>query len=115
MPAWTARPVASAPPHQHHRLKPPPRLAPTRQVPPVFAIHGLPKTPDEGDKYNGPGSAITRQELHALFDVIGTPAWACIEGVQSPSWRGYLLKIRGRAPMLFRWAAQQSRQGARLP
>lgn len=73
------------------------------QVAPVFAIHGLPKTPDTGEKFQeGPGNPTTRQELHALFDVIGTPAWACIGGVQSPAWRSYLLKVRGKAPTLYR-------------
>lgn len=73
----------------------------------MFAIHGLPKTPDTGERYQeGPGNPTTRQELHALFDVIGTPAWACIEGVQSPAWRSYLFKIRGKAPALYRWVEQ---------
>jgi hypothetical protein len=103
------RPSAAAspppPPPPRDPLSPAAPLRLPLQVPPVFAIKGLPKTPEEGDKYShGPGSATTRQELHALFDVIGTPAWACIEGVQSAAWRSYLLKIRGKAPTLYRWA-----------
>jgi len=34
--------------------------------------------------------------MNALFAVIGTPSWACIEAVQSPAWRNYLKKVPGR-------------------
>ena len=42
------------------------------------------------EKYEGAGAEFTRQELRALFDVIGTPTWADIEDVQSTPWRHYL-------------------------
>jgi hypothetical protein len=66
------------------------------QVGPVFAIHGMPVTPVEGEHYAGPGNNITRTELSALFAVIGTPSWRCIEGVDNPAWRRYLRKMPPR-------------------
>ena len=42
------------------------------------------------ESYDGAGAEFTRQELRALFDVIGTPTWADIEDVQSSPWRRYL-------------------------
>ena len=42
------------------------------------------------ESYDGAGAEFTRQELRALFDVIGTPTWADIEDVQSTPWRRYL-------------------------
>lgn len=76
---------------------------PLLQVAPVFAIHGMPKTPKDGERFEcGASNPITRQELEALFDVIGTPAWPCIQAVHSNSWRRYLYKIPARAPKLFR-------------
>lgn len=50
----------------------------------------------------GPSDSVTRKELGALFDVIGTPSWGDVEGVQSPVWRSYLQKLPGRAPTLYR-------------
>ena len=50
----------------------------------------------------GPSNSVTRKELGALFDVIGTPSWADVECVQAESWRKYLQKLPGRAPTLFR-------------
>ncbi len=50
----------------------------------------------------GPSNSVTRKELGALFDVIGTPSWADVDRVQSASWRNYLQKLPGRAPTLFR-------------
>ena len=50
----------------------------------------------------GPSNSVTRKELGALFDVIGTPSWADVECVQSSAWRSYLQKLPGRAPTLFR-------------
>jgi hypothetical protein len=38
----------------------------------------------------------------ALFDVIGTPAWADVERVLSPAWRHYLRGLPGRAPTVYR-------------
>jgi hypothetical protein len=70
---------------------------PQLQVAPVFAIHGAPVTPGPGELFlGGPGSSITRQELHALFDVIGTPSWSCIKAVPSEAWRNYLRNVPGR-------------------
>jgi hypothetical protein len=66
------------------------------QVAPVFAIHGLPMTPTSGERFDGPGNSVTRTELAALFAVIGTPSWRCIESVANPAWRRYLRKITGR-------------------
>ena len=45
---------------------------------------------------------ITHSELAALFAVIGTPAWADVERVQSQAWRHYLHQLPGRAPTLVR-------------
>lgn len=50
----------------------------------------------------GPSNSVTRKELGALFDVIGTPSWADVDQVQAPSWRSYLQKLPGRAPTLVR-------------
>ncbi|WIA12477.1 hypothetical protein OEZ85_012512 [Tetradesmus obliquus] len=75
---------------------------PQLQVGPVFAIHGMPVTPVEGEHFAGPGNSVTRTELSALFAVIGTPSWRCIEGVDNPAWRRYLRKMPPRAPSLFR-------------
>lgn len=50
----------------------------------------------------GPSNSVTRKELQALFNVIGTPTWADVEGVQSQSWRAYLQRLPGRAPTLHR-------------
>eukprot|EP00878_Enallax_costatus_P020914 GHUV01022126.1.p1 GENE.GHUV01022126.1~~GHUV01022126.1.p1 ORF type:complete len:118 (+),score=23.27 GHUV01022126.1:331-684(+) len=67
---------------------------PQLQVAPVFAIHGMPATPVEGEHYaQGPGNSVTRTELSALFAVIGTPSWRCIESVTNPAWRRYLRKV----------------------
>ncbi len=67
------------------------------QVAPVFAIRGMPMTPPEGESFaEGPANSTTRLELDALFAVIGTPAWSCIDGVQSLPWRKFLKKIPGR-------------------
>lgn len=50
----------------------------------------------------GPSNSVTRKELGALFDVIGTPSWADVDQVQAASWRSYLQKLPGRAPTLVR-------------
>ena len=43
-------------------LRPLPTLEP--QVAPLFAIHGLPKTPEDGESFlGGPGNEMTRSEL----------------------------------------------------
>ncbi|KAK9811255.1 hypothetical protein WJX72_000671 [[Myrmecia] bisecta] len=78
---------------------------PHLQVAPLFAIHGMPKTPDLGETFRdqrAPGNSTTRKELQALFDVVGTPAWADVDNVQSPEWRHYLQKLPGKAPSLYR-------------
>lgn len=77
---------------------------PQLQVAPLFAIHGMPRTPGEGERYGGEeaGNSITRSELHALFKVIGTPSWAEAEHVSTPAWRAYLKDLPGQAPRLHR-------------
>ncbi|PSC67989.1 Mitogen-activated kinase 14 isoform A [Micractinium conductrix] len=76
---------------------------PNLQVAPLFAIHGLPKTPADGETFVGsPGNEMTRSELAALFAVIGTPCWADVAAVQEPSWRRYLHHLPGRAPTFYR-------------
>ncbi|CAL8464089.1 g3624 [Coccomyxa elongata] len=77
---------------------------PHLQIAPLFAVHGgIPKTPSEGDRFvAGPSNSVTRKELGALFDVIGTPSWADVDQVQAASWRSYLQKLPGRAPTLVR-------------
>lgn len=76
---------------------------PQLKVSPVFCITGFPKTPSSGDHYEaGPGNATTRTELEALFQVIGTPAWACIEAVDSRAWRRYLRNLPLKAGRLHR-------------
>lgn len=87
---------------------------PALQVAPLFAIHGMPRTPDEGDRFAEPGSVscgVTRRELQALFDVIGTPSWADVDKVQSPAWRRYLANLPGKAPSLYRRCAGRVRVG----
>ncbi|KAG2438702.1 hypothetical protein HXX76_005248 [Chlamydomonas incerta] len=81
---------------------------PHLQVAPVFAITaGRPMTPHTGMRYGvaEPGHGVGASayaELTALFSVIGTPAWACIESVPSEAWRRYLFHIPGKAPTLYR-------------
>jgi len=57
----------SAPP-AHPSIHPP-------KVAPVFAMHGMPVTPASGDRFSNSGdpagNSVTRQELKALFQVIG--------------------------------------------
>ena len=76
---------------------------PQLKVSPVFCVTGFPQTPSTGDHYEaGPGNSMTRSELDALFQVIGTPAWACIESVDSQSWRRYLRNLPLKAGTLHR-------------
>ncbi|KAL4424747.1 hypothetical protein ABPG77_000090 [Micractinium sp. CCAP 211/92] len=76
---------------------------PNLQVAPLFAMHGLPKTPEDGETFVGsPGNEMTRNELAALFAVIGTPCWADVAAVQEASWRRYLHHLPGKAPTLYR-------------
>lgn len=72
-------------------------------------MHGLPKTPEDGETFVGsPGNEMTRNELAALFAVIGTPCWADVAAVQEASWRRYLHHLPGKAPTLYRrWALHQ--------
>ncbi|GLI58621.1 hypothetical protein VaNZ11_000356 [Volvox africanus] len=75
---------------------------PHLQVAPVFAITGKPLTPHSGQRYGSAepgGSTSASAELSALFAVIGTPAWACIEAVPSDAWRRYLFHIPGRTSL----------------
>jgi hypothetical protein len=45
---------------------------------------------------------VRAQELQAIFDIIGTPEWACIDGVESEQWRHYLARMPAQAPHLVR-------------
>ncbi len=52
-------------PIQHHSSVPPTHCP---QVAPLFAIHGLPKTPGDGESFlGGPGNEMTRSELQASW------------------------------------------------
>jgi mitogen-activated protein kinase 1/3 len=42
------------------------------------------------------------QELEAIFDVIGSPEWSCIEAVESEAWRSFLWQVPATAPHLMR-------------
>ena len=46
--------------------------------------------------------ACVLQELQAIFDIIGTPEWACIDAVESAQWRHYLARMPAQAPHLTR-------------
>lgn len=75
---------------------------PHLQVAPLFAIRGMPKTPQDGETFGQPECAGTRRELQALFDVVGTPAWRDAAAVEMPEWRAYLARLPGKAPSLHR-------------
>ncbi|CAG9462421.1 unnamed protein product [Pedinophyceae sp. YPF-701] len=80
---------------------------PGLKVQPLFAIYGEygePPTPSPNHATFGSDQddSTTRRELNALFDVIGTPAWACIENISDENWRRYLHRLPGRAPTLYR-------------
>ena len=107
------------------------RPVPALRIAPLFQVYGErggPVTPQPGDTFDGNGNTnngealhltlilppggnvhstplagdtITRAELSALFDVIGTPSWACVDdAVMDPSWRRYLRRLGGRASRL---------------
>jgi hypothetical protein len=42
------------------------------------------------------------QELEAIFEVIGSPEWSCIEAVESEAWRHFLWQVPATAPHLHR-------------
>ncbi len=71
---------------------------PQLQVAPVFALHGAPPTPSDGERFDAPGpkNNVTRHELNALFGVIGSPPWATLASLDSPAWRSYLARMPGR-------------------
>lgn len=48
------------------------------QVAPVIAVSGTVITPREGETFDGPSNPATRQELAALFAVVGTPPWCVL-------------------------------------
>uniref|UniRef100_A0A061SNS9 Mitogen-activated protein kinase 2 n=2 Tax=Tetraselmis sp. GSL018 TaxID=582737 RepID=A0A061SNS9_9CHLO len=78
---------------------------PSLQVAPLFSVTwSIPLTPEPGMRFSdsGANNAATRRELETLFDVVGTPAWRCIENVPSQEWRAYLRRLPGRAPKLHR-------------
>lgn len=75
------------------------------QIAPVFAVSGQPLTPVSGEHFanaGAPGNPATHAELQTLFNVIGTPAWACIDAVPSRAWQRYLYRIPPKAPTLYR-------------
>jgi mitogen-activated protein kinase 1/3 len=43
-----------------------------------------------------PSNAAIHHELETLFNVVGTPAWACIEAVPSDAWKAYLRQLPGK-------------------
>ena len=69
-----------------------PKCTKMRLIP---SLTPLELNPAVRERYEGAGDETTRQELRALFDVIGTPAWSEVEGVQSRAWRNYL-QVRTR-------------------
>ena len=71
---------------------------PRLQVAPMFAVRELPKTPGPGETFGTTSCAVTKKELQALFDVIGTPVWHDAERVEMEEWRMYLAKLPGKAP-----------------
>lgn len=77
---------------------------PHLHVAPLFAMHGIPTTPQSGEKWGDdePSNPTTRSELAALFGVIGTPAWADVARVRACAWRKFLQKCSGRPPSLYR-------------
>jgi hypothetical protein len=75
---------------------------PNLHVAPLFAIRGMLKTPEDGETFGRPESFVTRRELQALFDVLGTPAWSDAAAVEMPEWRHYLERLPGKAPTLYR-------------
>lgn len=74
---------------------------PRLKVSPLFCISGYPVTPTSEDD-DGPENSTVRTELDALFEVIGTPAWSCIEAVDSKAWRRYLMNLPVKATTLYR-------------
>jgi len=72
------------------------------QVAPMFALRELPKTPSPGETFGTTTCSMTRKELQALFDVIGTPVWKDAEALEMEEWRAYLAKLPGKAPTLQR-------------
>lgn len=75
---------------------------PNLAVAPLFAIRGMPKTPQDGETFGNPESLVTRRELEALFDVIGTPSWGDASSVEMEPWKKYLERLPGKAPSLYR-------------
>ena len=75
---------------------------PHLQIAPLFALQGMPKTPNNGETFGRPESETTRKELEALFDVIGTPAWYDADQMEMEEWKRYLANLPGKAPSLYR-------------
>lgn len=75
---------------------------PNLAVAPLFAVRGMPKTPQDGETFGNPESLVTRRELEGLFDVIGTPSWGDAASVEMELWRKYLERLPGKAPTLYR-------------
>jgi len=90
-------------------VRPGSNITPSLQIAPLFSVTwGGQLTPKEGDRFSdsSPGNAAIHHELETLFNVVGTPAWACIDTVPSDAWRAYLRKLPGRAPKLHRRFSQ---------
>jgi len=82
-------------------------VIPQLKVPPLFAIYGelgmyQPRAPLAGERFEeNDSNDLMHRELEALFSVIGTPAWACIECITDPNWRTYLRHLTGRSSKLY--------------
>lgn len=62
----------------------------------TFIAHGV-------DYYFAtPTGGMLVQELEAIFEVIGSPEWSCIEAVESEAWRRFLWQVPATAPHLHR-------------
>ncbi len=68
---------------------------PTNNVQAPHAAGGAPRASAANAAANA-AHASGGAELSALFAVVGTPAWSCINAVQSEPWRNYLRRIPGR-------------------
>jgi len=73
-------------------------ITPKLQVQPLFHLTGAVKTPtltEDPFTSNSNKNKLVRAELHAIFDVIGTPSWASINMLPGRNWSHYLQKLPG--------------------
>eukprot|EP00892_Ulva_mutabilis_P011340 jgi/Ulvmu1/8579/UM045_0021.1 len=78
-------------------------FTPNLAIMPVFQFSTWsPNTPALGVSLRDTDDAVAGRELRAIFDVIGTPEWACIEAVESERWRSFLRRLPAQAPHLMR-------------